>query len=129
MRDRAFVSSLECEAQEYSPERTLLAAVLERAFRDLQKHIERKIRRTAISWFLCTCPGPEENLYGFTFKQIVEELGLCSARVEELVDAAKKAEQDDFNDRENTLSSSITSRCERALRLFWHDLSLVSVAV
>ena len=72
------------------PERHLLAAILERAYRDaLSSTIETHLIREAIAWFLTPTTYPLE--LGFTFEQVAEELKLTARRMSFLMDNVKEA--------------------------------------
>lgn len=82
----------------YIPERGLLAAVLERAFRDLNPEIDRVYRRTAISWFKASMlpkgrRGRNEGLIPFWY--IAQTLGLGEMELRVLLKKVEAAEKQD----------------------------------
>lgn len=75
------------------PERTLMAAVLDRAYRDLYAVVEAEVRRTAITWFLADKSRFKEDFSFFTFAQVAEALELSSKETAFLEKAARAAKE------------------------------------
>lgn len=74
----------------HSPEKVLLAAILEMAYRDLKPYVSREIKRKAIAWFKSDF-APENFPIKFTFKQIISELELSAADIKYIDDAVEEA--------------------------------------
>lgn len=92
-----------CLPSTYVPERGLLAAVLERAFRDLEPIVEEHVRREAVAWFLTKPPKdldlsePSKNVedpnYVFGFHYIFEYLGLTSTHMRFIMEKVRLSEK------------------------------------
>lgn len=92
-----------CLPSTYVPERGLLAAVLERAFRDLEPIVEEHVRREAVAWFLTKPPKdldlsyPSKNIddpnYVFGFHYIFEYLGLTSTHMKYIMEKVRLSEK------------------------------------
>ena len=65
---------------EASPEKGLLAAILERAYRDLYCSNFEDFR-AAMHWFMEEAPTPDDFRWRIYFEQVVEILGLSISRV------------------------------------------------
>lgn len=105
-----FIRSTSC------PERTLLAAILERAVRDLSETVDIFDTRDAVAWFLDTrkqsvkCAGQY-----FSFKDCVEGLGLSTSHIlyiDEKVRVAKEYLDNYFKNKEceDTRGPSVVTR-------------------
>lgn len=73
------------------PEKFLLAALLERAFRDLYTVVDAKDRRDAINWFRATKEVSSKS--NFTFKDVIESLNLKQQDVAYLEMCVSQAEK------------------------------------
>lgn len=60
-----------------TPERALLAAILERAVRDLAETVDARWRREAIQWF--TADANSKKYEPFSFNRVVEELEISTS--------------------------------------------------
>lgn len=74
-----------------SPERALLAAVLERAVRDLGETMESHHTREAIQWFHAN--GNSKKYEPFSFNRVVEELDLNSFHICAIEERIREAEK------------------------------------
>lgn len=82
------------DAPNASPETILLAAILERAYRDLEPYTEWQHKRTAIAWFLGNGVRPKKEgpKAHFTFEEVKEELELSSTQVAYIMKKVKEAQ-------------------------------------
>lgn len=84
----------------HTPERALLAAVLERAWRDLDKRQPREQRRHAIAWFLSKEMDVKRETTGFSFCSIVDLLQLGANELNHLLEGVAKAVSEDEANRD-----------------------------
>lgn len=76
------------------PEKLLMLAILERATRDLESHIERYYRKNAITWFRLGLQGDKyTDDVSFSFLQCVEALDLGLKEIQYLEQKVKDAEE------------------------------------
>jgi hypothetical protein len=74
-----------------SPEKLLLAALLERAIRDLLScTVSKTIKRHAIEWF----KGTKDDTLGISFQQCTEYLGLSLSRLALITNTIKEIQND-----------------------------------
>lgn len=75
-----------------SPERTLLAAILERACRDLLPNADRNARKQAIEWFTAETDEIDYEISKFTFKHVVNVLELSAIQLNYLHEKVDESE-------------------------------------
>lgn len=108
-------------AKKGTPERTLLAAILELAVRDLGPSGTYLNKRQAVSWFNSDSEFDTKRHLWFSFKQICIELDLTREQVKYIAEKVEIAEQKLTQERaakqENETKKELDfiSKAERAL--------------
>lgn len=90
------------EPSRYVPEKGLLAAILERAFRDLEANVDVHHRVDAIRWFQGRRIHSRRYTTTFTFEQIANVLELSAYQIEYIMCKVSQADDKSVQKRKKS---------------------------